>query len=107
MNFEDQIKGLLSDPEMMSKISEIAGSMGQQASSAPPPPAGNAGLDVNLGKLLPLISELGGGKGKGDARINLLMALKPFLSEKRAPYMDSAVAILKLTGLVGLGKGKA
>lgn len=39
-----------------------------------------------------------------DDRTRLLLAIKPFLSEKRAPYMDSAVNILRLASLGDLSK---
>lgn len=39
-----------------------------------------------------------------DERTRLLLALKPFLSEKRAPYMDSAVNILRLASMGKIGK---
>ena len=49
--------------------------------------------------------------GKGDSssiatddRTRLLLAIKPFLSPKRAPYMDSAIAILRLVSLGKIGK---
>lgn len=39
-----------------------------------------------------------------DDRTRLLLAIKPFLSEKRAPYMDSAVNILRLAAIGKIGK---
>ncbi|MBQ7876474.1 MAG: hypothetical protein IJ316_04210 [Clostridia bacterium] len=41
---------------------------------------------------------------KEDDRTRLLLALKPFLSQKRAPYMDSAINILKLVSIGKIGK---
>lgn len=39
-----------------------------------------------------------------DDRTRLLKAIKPFLSEKRAPYMDSAINILRLASIGKIGK---
>lgn len=94
MNLEEQISSVLNDPEAMSKISALAGSLGlggeagqeaqeQPAPSAPPAIPGNFRFpDV-----------------KDDNRARLLIALKPFLSEKRAPYVDGAVALLSVLKL--------
>ena len=94
MNLEEQISKVLSDPEAMSKISSIAGSLGlqspqQNTPADQTPPFGNL-PDLRL-------PELG-----GDDRAKLLMALKPFLSEKRAPYVDGAVAMLSIMKLSSL-----
>ncbi len=94
MTLEEQISSVLNDPEAMSKISSIASALGAGTPPAaapqepsPPPAAG--------GLRLPDVS--------GDNRARLLMALKPFLSKKRAPYVDSAVAILRLAQVGALG----
>ena len=110
MNLEEQISSVLNDPEAMSKISSIIGALGgnapapQQSSSAVQPvpspqntaPAAPAALPSLQGLNLPDLS--------GDNRTKLLMAIKPFLSEKRAPYVDGAVAILRMMQLGKLGK---
>ena len=62
----------------------------QQQPTAPALPAGLQGLNL---------PDLG-----GDNRARLLMAVKPFLSEKRAPYVDSAIAVLRMMQLGKLGK---
>ena len=117
MNFEEQLSSVLNNPEAMSKISSIIGALGggdqappaaqstsQPMQSAPQPmqqaasqaPAAQPGLQ-GLGNLnLPDLS--------GDNRTRLLMAVKPFLSEKRAPYVDGAVALLRMMQLGKLGK---
>ena len=88
-NFEEQIKSALNDPDIMNKVSSVLSSLGQSEDSAKPPKGG-----------IPDISSL----MPGDNRTRLLLALKPFLSEKRAPYMDSAVNILKLVSMGKIGK---
>ncbi len=97
MSLEEQISSVLNDPEAMSKISSIASALGASPSDAPrpeptPAPAPQSPL---AGLRLPDVS--------GDNRTRLLMALKPFLSKKRAPYVDSAVAVLRLARMGALG----
>ena len=46
------------------------------------------------------LSQLAG----NDDRTRLLLALKPFLSKKRAPYMDSAINILRFASIGKIGK---
>ena len=96
--FEQQIKNALSDPDIMQKVSGVLKSLGGAESSdalnppssaLPAPPK----LPQNLTNLMPQ-----------DDRTRLLLAIKPFLSEKRAPYMDSAVNILKLVSIGKIGK---
>lgn len=99
MNLEEQISSVLNDPEAMSKLSSIVsalGAGGQQAQNEPQPlPQAQPQPQMQIPNL-PDIS--------GDNRTKLLMAIKPFLSEKRAPYVDGAVAILRMMKLGKLGK---
>ena len=111
--FEQQIKNALSDPDIMQKVSGVlaglSGSSGNADSSsapsqsAPSPPApsfpGLSGLS-NLSSIPQSLSNI----MPQDDRTRLLLAIKPFLSEKRAPYMDSAVNILKLVSIGKIGK---
>ena len=109
--FEQQIKNALADPDIMQKVSGVlaglsGGSGNAESQSAPsqsapsiPGLSGLSGLSnlpsfpQNLTNLMPQ-----------DDRTRLLLAIKPFLSEKRAPYMDSAVNILKLVSIGKIGK---
>ena len=88
MSLEEQISAVLNDPEAMKKISAIAGSLGMGvpgdgAAQAAPQPAANGNFPDM----------------RGDARARLLMAPKPFLSEKRASYVDGAVAMMSVLKL--------
>ena len=97
MDLEQEISKALADPEIMSKVQSVVSSLSnkddteseEKTSSIPNIPPG-------------LISMLSG--GINDDRTRLLMAIKPFLSEKRAPYMDSALTILKFASIGKLGK---
>lgn len=105
MNLEEQIASMLNDPETMSKLTAIASALGGQAPSQPSPPTPSPPAAASAqsenpasqsGLRLPDMS--------GDNRTRLLMAIKPFLSEKRAPYVDGAVALLRMMQLGKLGK---
>ena len=97
MDFEQEISKALSDPDIMQKVQGVLSSLNndgekkEEKSSAP-----------GTGNIAGLLGNLGG--AVNDDRTRLLMALKPFLSEKRAPYMDSAVTMLKLASMGKLGK---
>ncbi len=95
MDLEKEISKAMADPEIMNKVAGVLSSLGNNTNEEipkndSPPAAGN------------LLGALGG--AAMDDRTRLLMAIKPFLSEKRAPYMDSAVTILKLISVGKIGK---
>ena len=91
MDFEQEISKALADPDIMSKVQGVLSSLSEN----------NGESEAKL----PDISALSSlSKSGGDDRTRLLLALKPFLSEKRAPYMDSAVTILRLASMGKLGK---
>ena len=91
MDFEQEISKALSDPDIMSKVQGIVSSLSENGDD------GETKLpDMSM---LSAITKSG-----GDDRTRLLLALKPVLSEKRAPYMDSAVMILRLAAMGKLGK---
>ena len=93
MDLEQEISKALADPDIMSKVQSVVSSLNNkeetQTADAPALPP-------------ELLSKLGG--SINDDRTRLLMAIKPFLSEKRAPYMDSALTILKFASIGKLGK---
>ena len=88
-NIEETLKSAFSDPDLMGKISSVLSSLNQS--------------DNNEKQPMPNISNLSG-LLPSDDRTRLLLALKPFLSEKRSMYMDSAVNILKLVSVGKIGK---
>jgi len=122
--FDDKLNSILSNPEAMSQIMQLAQSLGggggapgsQSGGPTPPPPQQAApppmggggdllssltgGLDPRLlSRLLPLIQELGG-KRDSNAR-NLLYALRPYLRSDRQEKIERA---LQLARLFHLGK---
>ncbi len=123
--FDDKLNSILSNPEAMSQIMQLAQSLGggggapgpqpggpspsppPQQFAPPPPPMGGdllssltGGLDPKLlSRLLPLIQELGGQRDS-NAR-NLLYALRPYLRSDRQEKIERA---LQLARLFHLGK---
>ena len=92
MDFEQEISKALADPEIMSKVQGLVSSLSEGDKKE----TSEVKLPDNM---LSAISGAG-----NDDRTRLLLAIKPFLSEKRAPYMDSAVTILRLASMGKLGK---
>ena len=112
--FDEKLNSLLSNPDAMSQIMQLAQSLsgGQTEESPPPPPpafsapkftpaTGNllssltGGLDPGLlMKLLPLIQELGS-QQDSHAR-TLLYALRPYLKEERQEKIERALQLAKL-----------
>lgn len=116
-DFEDKLNAILSNPDAMAQVMNLAQSIGGSMYDASPPPqstisspppdnstsTGNLGhrgdlfsqLDpAMIGKLLPLLDELNS-KGN-DERLQLLYALKPFLKPERQAKVDRAVKAAKL-----------
>lgn len=101
MDFEQEISKALSDPDIMNKVQSVLSSLNNKEENG----GGNDDTSSGGGSSVPManmLSSLGG--VVNDDRTRLLMAIKPFLSEKRAPYMDSALTILKFASMGKLGK---
>lgn len=97
MDIEQQLSKALADPDIMNKVSSVLSSLGENGASSENP---SSALPQSSERAL--LNALG--KNMNDDRTNLLMAIKPFLSEKRAPYMDSALTIMKLVKMGKIGK---
>ena len=105
--FEEKLNNILSNPEAMSQIMQLAQSLGGGGEpppsapppqpSAPPPPGGGGDLLSSLaGGLDPKL----GGQRDSNAR-NLLYALRPYLKSERQDKIERA---LQLARLFHLGK---
>lgn len=92
MDLEQEISKALSDPDIMSKVQGIVSSLSENENKD----SADEKLPNNI---LSAVSSAG-----NDDRTRLLLAIKPFLSEKRAPYMDSAITILRFAKMGKLGK---
>lgn len=128
-DFEEKLNAILSNPEAMGQVMNLAQSLnlggggepsGNDGASNPPPqppqnnaaPGGGvtdglAGLGSLLGqidpklisRLLPLAGELAG--GGNDERMQLLYALRPFLKPERRDKVERAA---KTARLIHVGK---
>ena len=94
MDIENELSKALSDPDIMNKVQGVLSSLKNKEES------NEKGATPQLPDNM--LSSLG--NMVNDDRTRLLMAIKPFLSEKRAPYMDSAMTILKFASIGKLGK---
>lgn len=123
--FDDKLNSILSNPDAMSQIMQLAQSLSgpgpgdespppqsppPRQTAAPPPMGGGdlfsslsslaGGMDPKfLSRLLPLIQELGGQRDS-NARA-LLYALRPYLKEEKQDKVERA---LQLARLFHLGK---
>ena len=126
-DFEEKLNAILSNPESMGQIMNLAQSLnlggggepsGEGGPAAPQPeappenassgiPDGLSGLGSLLGqidpklfwRLLPLAGELAG--GGNDERMQLLYALRPFLKPERRDKVERAA---KTARLIHVGK---
>lgn len=122
-DFEEKLNALLSNPEAMSQVVNLAQSLnlGGQGGEAPsqaedsPSPAENRASGGGAGdlakllgqidpklieRMLPLIGELTSGGGN-DERIQLLYALRPFLKPERRDKVERAA---RTAHLIHVGK---
>ncbi len=92
-----KMQEMLSDPESMKQISELAqmfqsGEAPEQTPEASPPEVNTSDFNPNLllkaGELLH--------QQQNDKNMNLLLALRPHLGQPRQEKLDKAVKILKL-----------
>lgn len=106
MDIEQELKKALADPEIMSKVGSLLSQMGTENEGEPENAEEKTENNLPEGKQTEssqnILSALS--SGNSDDRTRLLIAIKPFLSEKRAPYVDSALTILKLVNMGKLGK---
>lgn len=108
-DLSDKINSLLSDPESMEKIKNLAGmfsaSNGDGGSGSPEPQKesdskpGDFQIDPEM--LFKVQKALDVMK-KDDPRIDLLLALRPNMSESRRQKIDEAIHILRLLSLMPL-----
>jgi hypothetical protein len=95
-----KMQELLSDPESMQQLSELAAMLqgsgsGDAGHSASPAPEGS-GLDPAL---LMRLSQLMQTQQEPDKNTQLLLALKPYLGERRQSRTDKAIRLLRLYSL--------
>ena len=113
------LSGLFSDPESAAKLARIMGALGSGTEHAPRPgekerpdgdrePSSDPGptplppaLDsaALLFKALPILNEFS--EGDRDPKVQLLYALRPYLTGERLERLEDAVLLLKLARIAG------
>ena len=117
-DFDDKLNSLLSNPDAMAQIMQLAQSLGGSGEAEPPPPppkvppvspssgsmppaggdllsALSGGMDSSLLlKLMPLVQELGS-QQNSHAR-QLLYALRPYLKPERQDKVERALQLARL-----------
>ncbi len=101
-DLSEKLQSLLSDPESMQNLAELAAMLqgnGEETAHADSSQADNTdtvsdnGFDFS--KLL-LLGEIFSQMQEQDSETQLLLALKPYLSEQRSKRVDRAVKLLRL-----------
>ena len=99
-----KLSEILSDPESMNRVREMAESILGEKPEPPPPKADFSALgDIGeITQIMGLVSKLQ--SHNDDPRAALLAALKPHLSEQKREKVDTAIKILRLLDLLPLIK---
>lgn len=106
-DISSMLSGILNNPNEMEKLKNMASVLlgGQEDSG--PSPSQNTNLfgDISPNEVAGIMKLVGALKNNvNDQRVNLLISLRPHLSEKRQKRVDDAVKILKLISLMPLLK---
>ena len=108
-DLSEKLTDILNDPESMQKVRQMAESiLGGEGDPAPKqtesPSEGLASLlgETDLSAITSLISRMK--SNQSDPRVQLILALRPHLSEKRRERADAAIRLLKLIDLLPLIK---
>jgi len=100
-----KLSELLSNPDAVDKIRNMAGTLlgGEEKKSAPKSDVPfDMPDDIDIGAIMNIMGALN--SSGNDSRSQLLLALKPHLSESRRERVDSAIKILKLVNVLPLLK---
>lgn len=106
----EKLAGLLNDPDTMARVRQMAQGLfsgenedsSATGSAATTPDMGFMPSAEELGKIMSVMSRLNG--SGTDSRAQLLLALKPHLSEPRREKVDNALKILRLLEILPLIK---
>ena len=101
-DLSEKLSGILSDPEAMKEIAQLASSFGVDTSGVhkPEPPKKQKPDDAlsMMSGLMPLMGTL----KQEDDTTRLLDAIRPFLCEERRRKLDKAKKMLKMMKLLPL-----
>ena len=95
-NFAEMVKGVMSDPDAMSKLMSMAeGLMGNGADGIKGKTVAEVSRPADLTERL---------KNSNEERIALISALRPFLSDTRRKNADNLIKMLKMMKLADMNK---
>lgn len=101
---EEKLGAVLSNPQLMQQIMNMAQSLGQAApppqNTAPPPQAGMPETGEIDPAMLGKIMSLAGKSGIDAQQKALLCALQPYLSGQRIQKLEKAMRAARLAGAV-------
>lgn len=99
-NINKKITELLNNPQAMQELSNIIGKFNSNQAVSESTTPNTEEIAQKAGQL---INSLNSGN---DRRINLLVALKPYLRQSRASNIDKAIQMLKITKLTDILKNE-
>ncbi len=106
-NFSDKLKTVLSDPESMAKITELAKNFAAKEKGGPAPQGEKSEEAVSSGSVLadlvqtPAIHKALQVLGDGSReRIALLSAMRPFVKEEKKQKLDKIISTMKTLDLI-------
>lgn len=97
-DFQDKLKGMLENPEILNLIGNLAGGMGISEDNDSSNKIADSDAASSIKTALNSIN------ARGDNRITLLNALKPYMREGRARHIDTAIKILKISKISSVFK---
>lgn len=101
-NFSEMVQNVMSDPDAMSKLMEVAqGLMSSTPSGPPPDTSDETAPAVTHEGAEGLLSKIRSGN---DERIALISALRPFLSPERRKSADNLIKMMKMMKLADVNK---
>lgn len=99
-DLNEKLSGILSDPQAMKEIAQLASQLGVDTSGLHNEPQKKPESDMTsmMSGLMPLMGSL----RQEDDTTRLLSAIRPFLSEERREKLDKAQKLLKMMKLLPL-----
>ena len=97
MDMENMLQSVLSNPDAIGKIMEMAQSLG--ASSSPPPPKEESGFEMPDMEMLQKMAALAGQSSIDPNQRALIAALRPYIGAHRLRRLERAMQAAKMAGL--------
>ena len=120
MDMGEMIKNMISDPESMAKITSIFNSLGgnmsdnaddsfsegagEKSHEESETSQGFGGMDFDISTILKLKGAYDNIMSGDDQKISLLLALRPYLNEKRLESFDKVVKLVRMSKITEILK---